>query len=76
VIREYLVVATRPTAANGLGLRVTDTIENVREFRRSMRLLAEEKPVLPTLLGLLRKCLARADALTLRTSWQPRWLTT
>jgi predicted nucleic acid-binding protein len=62
VIREYLVVATRPTAANGLGLRVTDTIENVREFRRSMRLLVEEKPVLPTLLGLLRKCLARADA--------------
>src|SRR5689334_1934633 len=53
VIREYLVVATRPPAANGLGLSVTDALANVRQFRRAVRLLPESKPLLPTLMRLL-----------------------
>lgn len=55
VIREYLVVATRPTAAgsNGLGMSLRDAVDNVRVFRERVRLLPEEKPLLPTLLKLL-----------------------
>jgi len=53
VIREYLVVATRPVAANGLGMPVVDALENVREFRRRIGLLPEEKPVLATFLRVL-----------------------
>ena len=53
VIREYLVVATRPTAANGLGMSLADALANAREFRRVIRLLPENKPLLPTLLRLL-----------------------
>ena len=53
VIREYLVVTTRPAAANGLGMSVTDALANVREFHRAIRLLPESKPLLPTLLRLL-----------------------
>ena len=53
VIREYLVVATRPVDANGLGLTSRQALENLREFRRDIRLLPEEKPVLPTFLDLV-----------------------
>jgi predicted nucleic acid-binding protein len=53
VVREFLVVGTRPVSANGLGMTLADAMENVREFRRVVRLLPEEKPVLPTLLSLL-----------------------
>lgn len=41
VVREFLVVATRPVAANGLGMPLADAIENVREFRRMIRLPPE-----------------------------------
>lgn len=53
VIREYLAVATRPVEANGLGLAVADALANIREFRRTLRLLPEERPVLPAFLALL-----------------------
>jgi predicted nucleic acid-binding protein len=53
VIREYLAVATRPVSANGLGLALADSLENVRELRARVRLLPEERPVLPTFLALL-----------------------
>jgi predicted nucleic acid-binding protein len=53
VIREFLVVATRPLSANGLGMEVSDALENIRELRRAVRLLPEEKPLLPRLLALL-----------------------
>jgi predicted nucleic acid-binding protein len=53
VIREYLVVATRPISANGLGLSTPDALENVREFRRGIRLLPEERPILPAFLALV-----------------------
>jgi predicted nucleic acid-binding protein len=55
VIREYLAVATRPAEANGLGLSVGDALANVREFRRRMRLLPEERPILPVFLSLLEE---------------------
>ena len=55
VIREYLAVATRPVTANGLGLPMADALANVREFRRDIRLLPEERPVLPSFLDLLAR---------------------
>ena len=55
VIREYLAVATRPTSANGLGMTMADALGNVREFRREIRLLPEERPVLATFLALLER---------------------
>jgi predicted nucleic acid-binding protein len=54
IVREYLVVATRPVESNGLGLGLDHALENVAEFRRAIRLLPEEKPLLPALLDLLR----------------------
>jgi predicted nucleic acid-binding protein len=54
VVREYLVVATRPTALNGLGLTGPDALANITELRRIIRLLPEEKPLLPELLKLLQ----------------------
>ena len=53
VLREYLVVATRPTEANGLGLSLPDALENVHAFRENIRLLPEERPILPTLIKLV-----------------------
>ena len=55
VIREYLAVATRPVTANGLGLPMADALANVRELRLRIRLLPEERPVLPSFLGLLAR---------------------
>ena len=55
VIREYLVVATRPVPASGLGLPAADALANVREIRRSVRLLPEEKPVLQAFLELVER---------------------
>jgi len=55
VIREYLVVATRPVAANGLGLPTRQALTNVREVRRRVRLLPEERPILPTFLELVER---------------------
>jgi predicted nucleic acid-binding protein len=55
VVREYLVVATRPATSgmNGLGLSRRHALENVRALRERMRLVPEEKPLLPALLDLL-----------------------
>lgn len=43
VLREYLVVATRPADVNGLGLGVDDALANVAAFRGRMRLLLESE---------------------------------
>jgi predicted nucleic acid-binding protein len=53
VAREFLVVATRPPANNGLGLTLLEAMESLAGFREHIRLLPEEKPLLPTLLRLL-----------------------
>lgn len=53
VAREFLVVATRPTAVDGLGLSPKAALENLTAFRRNVRLLPEEKPLLATLLRIV-----------------------
>ena len=45
ILREYLVVATRPPASNGLGLAPVDAIANVSAFRSVMRCLDENDEV-------------------------------
>ena len=45
VLREYLVVATRPLDANGLGLPVRDATANVSEFLRCIQLYDETEEV-------------------------------
>lgn len=41
VLREYLVVATRPSEVNGLGLSLPDALANVDEFARHLDLYDE-----------------------------------
>ena len=41
VVREYLVVATRPEKTNGLGLAIEDAAENVRQFRKRATVIPE-----------------------------------
>lgn len=45
VLREYLVVATRPVEVNGLGLDSRDAIGNLSEFLRFVRLYDETEAV-------------------------------
>lgn len=53
VLREYLCVATRPVASNGLGLARLDAVENARSLRTRLRLLTEDEKVNERLLDLL-----------------------
>ncbi len=53
IFREYLVVATRPTEANGLGLTSTEALENIREFQACVQLLDENADVAEQLLALV-----------------------
>lgn len=50
VLREYLVVATRPAGVNGLGMPTTDALENVRQLRRRMVFVDESEAVSARLL--------------------------
>jgi len=54
VVREYLVVATRPVANNGLGLRPSTALDNVSEFQTCAHLLPESVEVTRHLLALLK----------------------
>ena len=45
IVREYLVVATRPLDANGLGLPVRDATANVSEFLRCIQIYDETEEV-------------------------------
>jgi predicted nucleic acid-binding protein len=45
ILREYLVVATRPIEVNGLGLSTEDALANVTAFRGRIRLLEDGEPV-------------------------------
>ena len=45
VLREYLVVATRPSEANGLGLSVEHAVQNRDEFRRRLHFCDENEDV-------------------------------
>ena len=54
VLREYLVVATRPTAVNGFGQRPEDALNNVNKLLRGMELAAENSAVNTELMKLIR----------------------
>lgn len=45
ILREYLVVATRPREANGLGLRTEDAVANVNALLRHLHLYEENEDV-------------------------------
>jgi predicted nucleic acid-binding protein len=45
IYREYLAVATRPVAQNGLGMKPGAALGNVAAFRSRARLLAEDSKV-------------------------------
>ena len=45
VLREYLVVATRPADVNGLGLSIEDATANVNEFLHSLNMYDETDEV-------------------------------
>ncbi|TVQ22600.1 MAG: PIN domain-containing protein [Spirochaetaceae bacterium] len=53
VLREYLVVSTRPIDVNGLGLSTGGALRNVREFRKKVVVLDESTQVLKGLLALV-----------------------
>ncbi len=54
VLREYLVVATRPVAANGLGLQTEEALNNLREFTSRMTFFEETEAVNTMLLNLTK----------------------
>ncbi len=53
ILREYLVVATRPSELNGLGLGTSEALENVNAMRARMRFLNESRAVFARLRALL-----------------------
>ena len=55
ILREYLVVATRPVQANGLGLSRQDAIGNVEQLRALTWFLTEDQRVSDRLRGLVRE---------------------
>jgi len=55
IIREYLVVATRPPAQNGLGLAVGDAVANARAILGRAEMLAEDSRVSGRLLALAQE---------------------
>jgi predicted nucleic acid-binding protein len=61
VLREYLTVATRAVAKNGLGLKLPDALGNVRAIRERTTLLSEDARVTDRLLALLAdvECLGK-----------------
>lgn len=54
VLREYLVVATRPVSVNGLGLGILEATQNVEKFRSVTVFLAEHLTVHRELLKVFR----------------------
>jgi predicted nucleic acid-binding protein len=55
VLREFLVVATRPVDAHGLGLDVKSALGNVDVFLGRLKLLAENPDVALQLRALVRE---------------------
>lgn len=53
VLREWLVVATRPTEVNGLGLNLEDALHNIAAFRSRLVVLEETERVVNRLLSLV-----------------------
>jgi predicted nucleic acid-binding protein len=55
IFREYLVVATRPLSANGLGLSPEDACGNVLRFRNFLEILPEDRDTTDQLLARIRR---------------------
>ncbi|TVR73469.1 MAG: PIN domain-containing protein [Spirochaetaceae bacterium] len=55
ILREYLVVATRPTKVNGLGLPLEDALGNITVFRGRTVFLEENEAVSRELEALVRR---------------------
>ncbi|MHB8340959.1 MAG: type II toxin-antitoxin system VapC family toxin [Mycobacteriales bacterium] len=53
IMREYLAVATRPAAQNGLGMARSVAVANVRALRTRLHLLVEGEKVSDRLLEVL-----------------------
>ncbi len=53
ILREYLVVATRPVEADGLGLDTSDAVRNIRAFRTRTHLLPESAEIHDELIALV-----------------------
>lgn len=53
ILREYLVVVTRPLSANGLGMNRLDAVANVRALRSRLTVLVEDARVGERLLQLI-----------------------
>lgn len=54
ILREYLVVATRPTEVNGLGLNPAEALENIQEFQNCVQRLDENIDVTMQLFALIQ----------------------
>lgn len=52
IFREYLVVATRPAAVNGLGLTPGEACSNLRKFGQVVQVLEETRETLERLIEL------------------------
>lgn len=55
VLREYLVVATRPADVNGLGLGVDAAVRNIGTFRTRMHILPETREILDELISVTHR---------------------
>jgi predicted nucleic acid-binding protein len=55
VFREYLVVATRPTEVNGLGLKPELALANISQFGQCVQVLDETREVSELLITLIRE---------------------
>ena len=82
IIREYLVVATRPIGANGLGLSPRDALRNVQQFGKRATFFDESEAVsmrLRSLVGshrLTGKSIHDANVVAVMASQGIRWLVT
>jgi predicted nucleic acid-binding protein len=45
---EFWVVATRPIAVNGLGLSVTNVLEEIKQIKSTFTLLSDTEAIFPT----------------------------
>ena len=73
ILREYLMVATRPAEKNGLGLNLPDALGNVHAIRERTTLLAENAKVADRLCASSPMWNAGASRFTTRT-WSRRCL--
>jgi len=53
VLREYLVVATRPSAVNGLELTPSEALANINEFKKVIEILPETNKIWELLVELV-----------------------